>query len=52
MLTFLLIISWSSLIGTRTCSIESRSRTVTVPSFIVSLSMVTQNGVPMASWRR
>lgn len=36
-------------IGTRTCVIVSRSRTVTVLSVKVSLSTVTHNGVPMAS---
>ena len=52
MLTFLSIRARSSAIGTRVCSMVSRSRTVTQLSVIVSLSMVTQNGVPMASWRR
>ena len=36
-------------IGTRTCCIVSRSRTVTVLSIKVSLSTVTHIGVPMAS---
>ena len=36
-------------IGTRTCCIVSRSRTVTVLSTNVSLSTVTHIGVPMAS---
>ena len=48
--------NWS--MGMRCCSIESRSRTVTV--FLssspfsprVSKSTVTQNGVPISSWRR
>ncbi len=39
-------------IGTRTCCIVSRSRTVTQLSTKVSLSTVTHIGVPMASWRR
>jgi len=38
--------------GMRTCCIESRSRTVTVPSFSVSPSIVTHQGVPTSSWRR
>ena len=36
----------------RSCCIESRWRTVTVPSSKVWWSTVTQNGVPIASWRR
>ena len=36
----------------RICSVVSRSRTVTVPSSIVSPSIVTQKGVPASSWRR
>ncbi len=46
----------SSAIGTRSCAIVSRSRTVTVPASagslpcpIVSKSTVTQNGVPISS---
>ena len=39
-------------IGTRTCCIVSRSRTVTVLSTKVSLSTVTHIGVPMASCLR
>ena len=35
-----------------TCCMLSRSRTVTVPSFSVSKSTVTQYGVPISSWRR
>ena len=38
--------------ATRSCSIVSRSRTVTVRSSSVSKSTVTQNGVPISSWRR
>jgi len=41
---------WST--DTRTCSIESRSRTVTAPSSSESTSTVTQYGVPISSWRR
>jgi hypothetical protein len=37
---------------TRVCSIESRSRTVTVSSSSVWPSTVAQNGVPTSSWRR
>ena len=37
---------------TRSCCIESRSRTVTAWSFSVSKSTVTQYGVPISSWRR
>ena len=36
----------------RSCSIESRSRTVTQPSFALSKSYVMQNGVPISSSRR
>ena len=36
----------------RSCFIESRSRTVTASSVSVSKSTVTQNGVPISSWRR
>ena len=39
----------SSLMLTRFCSIESRSRSVTVLSSSVWWSTVTQYGVPMAS---
>ena len=39
-------------IGTRTCSVVSRSRTVTAPSSRESKSTVTQYGVPTSSWRR
>ena len=42
----------SSAIGTLFCSMVSRSRMVTQLSFSESWSTVTQNGVPMASWRR
>ena len=42
----------SSAIGTRTCSMVSRSRRVTALSSRVSWSMVMHSGVPMASWRR
>ena len=38
--------------GTRSCSMVSRSRTVTRPSPSDSKSKVTQNGVPTSSWRR
>lgn len=44
--------SRSSLTFTRSCVIESRWRTVTTSSFIVSPSIVTQKGVPISSWRR
>ena len=37
---------------TRSCVIVSRSRTVTAWSSRVSKSTVTQNGVPISSWRR
>ena len=36
----------------RSCRIESRSRTVTAWSVRDSKSTVTQNGVPISSWRR
>lgn len=39
-------------LGMRSCSIESRSRIVTVPSSRVSPSTVMQNGVPASSIRR
>lgn len=42
----------SSAIGTRSWPIESRSRTVTALSSSESKSTVTQNGVPISSWRR
>ena len=48
-LTFLSSIDLSSSTGTLTCSIVSRSRTVTQLSFSVSWSTVMQKGVPMAS---
>ena len=38
--------------GTRSCVMESRSRTVTASSSSVSKSTVTQYGVPISSWRR
>ena len=38
--------------GTRSCVIESRSRTVTAPSSSESTSTVTHHGVPISSWRR
>ena len=38
--------------GTRTCSVVSRSRTVTAPSSSESKSTVTHHGVPTSSWRR
>ena len=38
--------------GTRSCAIESRSRTVTAPSSSESTSTVTHHGVPISSWRR
>ena len=38
--------------GTRTCSMLSRSRMVTAWSSSVSKSTVTQSGVPISSWRR
>ena len=38
--------------ATRSCRIESRSRTVTAWSFSESKSIVTQYGVPISSWRR
>ena len=50
--------AFNSEMGIRTCSIESRSRTVTQPSAgSVSLptvwkSTVMQKGVPISSWRR
>ena len=47
------IVARSSSTVTRRCSVESRSRSVTVPSpSIVSKSTVTQNGVPTSSIRR
>ena len=39
-------------IGTRTCSVVSRSRTVTASSSSESKSTVTHHGVPTSSWRR
>ena len=39
-------------IGTRTCSSESRSRTVTASSSSDSWSTVIAHGVPISSWRR
>ena len=44
--------SGSSSIATRSCSSESRSRTVTVRSSSDWWSTVTQHGVPISSWRR
>src|SRR5439155_23112457 len=44
--------STSLSIGSRSCSIESRSRTVTWRSVSVSKSTVTQYGVPTSSCRR
>ena len=41
-----------SAIGTRTCSVVSRSRTVTASSSRESKSTVTHHGVPISSWRR
>ncbi len=38
--------------GTRTCSVVSRSRTVTASSSSESKSTVTHHGVPISSWRR
>ena len=38
--------------GTRTCSVLSRSRTVTALSSRESKSTVTHHGVPTSSWRR
>ena len=38
--------------ATRSCASESRSRTVTVRSSSDWWSIVTQNGVPISSWRR
>ena len=38
--------------GTRTCSVVSRSRTVTASSSSESKSTVTHHGVPTSSWRR
>ena len=38
--------------GTRTCSVESRSRMVTALSSSDSKSTVTASGVPISSWRR
>ena len=38
--------------GTRTCSVLSRSRTVTASSSSESKSTVTHHGVPTSSWRR
>jgi len=40
------------LTGTRTCSVVSRSRTVTASSSSESKSTVTHHGVPTSSWRR
>ena len=48
----LAMMSTTSLAGTRTCSSVSRSRRVTVPSFIVSPSTVMHQGVPISSMRR
>ena len=45
-------VSGSSSIATRSCASVSRSRTVTVRSSSVWWSTVTQNGVPISSWRR
>ncbi len=42
----------SSSIATRSCSSESRSRTVTVRFSSDSWSIVTHHGVPISSWRR
>ena len=42
----------SEAMGTRTCSVVSRSRTVTAPSSSESKSTVMHNGVPTSSWRR
>ena len=50
--TFASIIARRPSIGTRSCCIVSRSRTVTQRSLRDSWSTVMQNGVPMASWRR
>ena len=44
------LLSW--LVETLACSIESRSRTVTVLSSFVWPSMVMQKGVPASSYRR
>src|ERR1022692_3713500 len=44
--------STSPSMGARTCSVLSRSRTVTAPSSSVSKSTVTHQGVPTSSWRR
>ena len=52
MFTSLSMIDRSSAAATRRWAIVSRSRMVTVPSSRDWWSMVTQNGVPMASWRR
>ena len=41
-----------SSIGTRTCSVVSRSRIVTALSSSESKSTVTHSGVPISSWRR
>ena len=41
-----------SAMGTRTCSVVSRSRTVTASSSSESKSTVTHHGVPTSSWRR
>ena len=38
--------------GTRSCVVESRSRTVTALSSSESKSIVTHRGVPISSWRR
>ena len=42
----------SSVTGTRTWSVVSRSRTVTASSSSESKSTVTHHGVPTSSWRR
>ena len=45
--------SWRTpAIGTRSCSSESRSRTVTASSSSDSWSTVIAQGVPISSWRR
>src|SRR5207244_9296790 len=44
--------STSLSIETRSWAIESRSRTVTARSSMLSKSTVTQYGVPISSWRR
>src|SRR5215813_4037536 len=49
---FLVRLLSSSETATRSWPIESRSRTVTVLSSSDWKSTVTQNGVPISSWRR